>query len=288
MPLNSASPRLRPLSYFAWSAAACLLIMFATSVTSVQARDVTKTFDAYAKGAAGTVDHAVWSKLLMTSVIAGSDGVNRIRYKEFGAASRADLAAYIKSLESVDPATLDRPEQLAFWINLYNAVTLHAVVAKYPVKSINDVDLADPTGASGGGPWKAQLTTVANMKLSLDDIENQIVRPIFKDARAHYGLNCLSIGCPNLQIGAFTGRAIEAQLDTLTRAFVNHPRALAVRDGKVEASSIYEWFVEDFGGFAGVLAHLDRYAEPALKARLGSIKQFDSYAYDWALADAAP
>jgi hypothetical protein len=150
-----------------------------------------------------------------------------------------------------------------------------------------EVNLADEKGELASGPWKAKLVKVAGIALSLDDIENLIVRPVFKDPRAHYALNCLSIGCPNMRAGALTAGNLEAELEQASAEFVNHPRGITIADGKVVASSVYEWFADDFGGPAGVLAHLAKYAEPPLKARLATVKAIDGYGYDWALADAS-
>ena len=84
--------------------------------------------------------------------------------------------------------------------------------------------------------------------LSLDDIEHGILRPIFRDPRVHYAVNCASIGCPNLRLDAFTGANLDKELDAGARDYINSPRGLAFPGGKTTASSIYKWFQEDFGG----------------------------------------
>lgn len=250
---------------------------------------VTARFTAHAAGSQVTIDHGAWNAILAAHVVAGADGINRLDYRRLKAEPAAAIKRYIKAMEAAPIATLDRSEQQAFWINLYNAVTLDTVLDRYPVKSIYDVSLKDAKGEQQDGPWKAKLVTVDGVQLSLDEIENAIVRPLFKDARAHYALNCLSIGCPNLQPVALTGANLEMTYEAAARAFVNHPRAISfAADGKVTASSIYEWFAADFGGFPGVVAHLQRYASPALAPKLAGLKSIDVYAYDWALADATP
>ena len=112
------------------------------------------------------------------------------------------------------------------------------------------------------------------------------MRAVFKDARAHYVLNCLSIGCPNMRAVALTGANLEAQLESASREFINHPRAISFgADGKVTASSVYEWFDADFGGFEGIVAHMTKYAEAPLRTRLTALKTIEAYTYDWSLAD---
>lgn len=258
------------------------------------AATLTETFSPHQAGAAAKVDHAAWDKLLKTYVRPAGDGVNRVDYKAFKAAGHSELKAYVKRLEGTDVGSLDRPEQLAFWANLYNAKTVDIVLEHYPVASIREIALdASLLGflkksVGAGGPWKARVVSVAGQALSLDNIEHDILRPVFKDPRIHYAVNCASYGCPNLMAEAFTGSRVEALLDAGARAFVNHPRGFEVKTGKLRASSIYDWFQADFGGnAAGVLAHAAKFAGPELQAALAGRTVIESYDYDWKLNDVA-
>ena len=121
-----------------------------------------------------------------------------------------------------------------------------------------------------------------NEDLTLDDIEHRILRPIWQDPRLHYAVNCASLGCPNLQNMAFTADNSNALLDRGAREFVNHPRGARVIDGKLQVSSIYDWFEADFGGSdAGVISHLRQYAQAGLRASLEQIDEIDNDHYDW-------
>lgn len=233
------------------------------------------------------VSHSVWTSLLRQHVKPSPDGVNRVDYVRWKAGGLDRLRHYVAMLERVAPSTLSRNAQMAYWINLYNAKTAEVVLSRYPVKSIKDINLPDPSGQAAEGPWKANLVAVEGMRLSLDDIENKILRPQFKDARIHYALNCLSIGCPNLLPEAYTPERLDRQLDAAATAFVNHPRGISIKPGRIEASSIYEWFESDFGGFKGVLAHMSRYARPPLRRQLATVRKIDAYDYDWRLNDRA-
>ncbi|MEM9735077.1 MAG: DUF547 domain-containing protein, partial [Pseudomonadota bacterium] len=167
-------------------------------------------------------------------------------------------------------------------INLYNAVTVDLVLDAYPVASIRRVG----AGLLPTGPWGAPVVSVQGKALSLNDIEHAIVRPIWQDARVHYGFNCAAAGCPNLASEAYRGATVDALLDENARSFINDPRGFRDEDGRLVASKIYAWFKEDFGGSdAGVLAHARRYAGPALAARLEGATRIDRYAYDWSLND---
>ena len=233
------------------------------------------------------VDHAAWTAILRAHVKPSADGVNRVDYVGLKAGGQDRLKAYLASLESAPPSKMGPQARKAYWINLYNAKTLDIVLARYPVGSIRDIALAGPDGKPGDGPWKAHVVTVEGRKLSLDDIEKAILVPQFKDVRVHYALNCLSIGCPNLLPEAFVASRIDRQLDGAARAFVNHPRGITIKPDRVDASSIYEWYRQEFGGFKGVVAHLSRYARPELRRQLATLKKVDAYDYDWQLNDAA-
>jgi hypothetical protein len=236
---------------------------------------------------------AAYDALLTRYVVVSPDGVNRVDYARWKASAddRKALDGVIAGKASMKPSTMTRPEQFAYWANMYNAVTLKVILDNYPVSSIRDIKSTgvwfDPRAFIG--PWVAKRVTVEGKELSLEEIEHEIMRPTFKDPRVHYAVNCASYGCPNLPPKAFTGATLDADLDAGARAFVNHPRGVTVKsDGTLQVSSIYHWFKVDFGGTdAGVVAHLKQYAEPALKAKLDTITTVGGHAYDWALNDTA-
>lgn len=268
--------------------AAALMLGAIVASMPVKAASVAETFAPHAKGSTAIVDHAAWDKLLKTYVVPGRDGVNRVRYAKFKSDGHAALKGYVAALEMVDVATLDRPEQFAYWANLYNAKTIDVVLDKYPVKSIKDISLGGGLlTLVTGGPWKAKIVKVKGQELSLDDIEHGILRPGFKDPRVHYAVNCASFGCPNLAAEAFIGARIDAQLDAGAKAYVNHSRGVMADGGKLKASSIYNWFQADFGGSdKGVLEHLRKYAGPELRQKLDVATGIADYDYDWTLNEA--
>ncbi|NIR82122.1 MAG: DUF547 domain-containing protein [Gammaproteobacteria bacterium] len=235
------------------------------------------------------VDHRPWSALLARYVTVADDGIARFAYRDVDAQDRRLLEDYLASLSQVPIDEYGRGEQRAFWINLYNALTVSIVLERYPVASIRDIDLS--SGLFSRGPWKAKRVSVAGQMLSLNDIEHRILRPIWRDARLHYAVNCASIGCPNLAREAFTAANTEELLERAARAYVNHPRGAHFAGESLIVSSIYVWFEGDFVAHSGsVLSHLRRYAEGDLAARLAAVSRFDDHAYDWRLndADASP
>ncbi len=233
-------------------------------------------------GATETVDHSAWQRILGAYLAPGAGGVNRFAYASVAPADRQALDGYIARLAATPVSALHRPEQLAYWINLYNALTVQVVLDHYPVASIHDIAISP--GLFAIGPWDKALIEVEGAAVSLNDIEHRILRPIWRDPRVHYALNCASIGCPDLQASAFTGAGAEALLEAAARAYVNHPRGARVENGRLTVSSIYAWFREDFGNTeAGAIAHLKRYAGPDLATALETVTNIEDYEYDWAL-----
>lgn len=238
---------------------------------------------------AATIDHSVWQSLLDAFVLEHESGVNRFDYAALKANSgeRERLRDYLAGLQAIDPREYSRAEQKAYWINFYNALTVETVTEEYPVDSIREISesLLGIGGLIPVGPWRDVRAEVAGIDLTLDDMEHGILRPIYRDPRIHYGVNCASIGCPNLVTTAFSAGNTEQLLDGAARAYVNHPRGVDIVDEDfMVISSIYTWFVEDFGGDEnGVIEHLLQYAEPELAEQLREFFGFIEYEYDWAL-----
>jgi hypothetical protein len=233
-----------------------------------------------------TIAHERWDRFLATYVVAGADGINRVRYAEVSPADRDDLSAYLADCARQPISGLARDEQYAFWLNLYNAVTVAVVLQHYPLRSMRNVG-ALPSWL-GGGPWDRPRIRVEGFALSLNDIEHRILRRNWRDPRIHYAVNCGAIGCPNLPQRAFRGGDVHTMLDALAAGFVNSPRGVELAGDTLIACRIFSWFREDFGGTeAAVIEHLRRHAAPALRARLEGRTRIDRYRYDWSLNDAA-
>lgn len=227
------------------------------------------------------IDHSAWSDLLNRFVVV-QPGVNLVRYGDFDQAATQQLDDYLTLLQAVPVSRLNRDQQFAFWVNLYNAQTVRTVLDHMPVSSIQDINISP--GLFATGPWGAELMRVEDQPLSLNDIEHRILRPLWQDPRIHYAVNCASIGCPDLQPRAFMADTLEQQLNGAAEAFVNSERAIQINGDRLIVSSLYDWFYEDFGGTdASLLAHLTHYAAPALKARLDGFSAISDDRYDWSL-----
>lgn len=241
--------------------------------------------EAFDPGSRARVDHGDWDRFLRKYLVHAADGINRVAYGRVAASDSIGLRRYIEALAATPISHYNRPQQFAYWVNLYNALTVAVVLAHYPVKSIRNIDISP--GLFSTGPWDRKLLAVEGEPLTLNDIEHRILRPIWRDPRVHYAVNCASLGCPNLQATAFTVDRLDERLDAAGRAYVNHPRGSRIEDGALIVSSLYGWYEEDFGGSqAGVIAHLRRYAHSPWAAALAKIGGIDGYEYDWRLNDA--
>jgi hypothetical protein len=239
------------------------------------------------------IDHSAWGiilkKYLVTSQLTMESsapvGINLLQY---GGVSKIDydlLKIYLTTLEGIPISSFSRPEQRAFWINLYNAATVNLILEHYPVESITKISFS----FFSFGPWDEELLTIEGEELSLNDIEHRILRPIWQDPRIHYALNCASIGCPNLQPLAFTAKNTDSLLETGASEYINHPRGAKKEDKKLWLSKIFEWYQDDYGGNeAGVLIHIQKYAKENLANSWYEDELEIEYHYDWRLNKSGP
>lgn len=264
--------------------ACCAALLFvAAPALGAPKAELWPRWEAHAPGSLLRVNHEPWVAFLREYLVADHpSGIHRVRYAEVGMAGKQALEQYIEDLQAVAVSDLDRPEQKAYWINLYNALTVRVVLGHYPVKSIRKINISP--GWFSSGPWGARLLTVEGEEVSLDDIEHRILRPLWQDNRVHYAVNCASLGCPNLPTEAFTAENTERLLERAAREYVNHPRGARLEKDRLVVSSIYDWFRADFGGSVdGVLAHLRAYAQEPLAEALEGFSGKLRYDYDWAL-----
>jgi len=147
--------------------------------------------------------HKDWNDLLKTHV--SSKG--KVNYAGFKA-DQSRLDTYLAILSNNPPQKdWSRDKKLAYWINLYNGYTIRLVISNYPIKSITELD--------DGKPWDRKWIKVGSKTYSLNNIENDIIRPQFKEPRIHFAVNCASYSCPRLRAEAYTAKRLDQQLQTL-------------------------------------------------------------------------
>jgi len=225
-----------------------------------------------------SIDHDRWQQFLSEYLVEDAQGTHLVRYGAVTDIDRETLSNYLNDLSALNPLNYHRDEQMAYWINLYNALTVQLILDNYPVDSIRDLG-----GFFKFGPWDDELIVVNGTELSLNDIEHRILRPIWQDKRIHYAVNCASIGCPNLLATAYTAEQLEAQLEHATKNFINQEKAVRLVRGKLTLSSIYDWYAEDFGTMDELKLHLLTYLGADKRSRLEKHQGKPDYSYDWKL-----
>ena len=212
-------------------------------------------------------DHGNWDALLKKYVNAKGD-VNYLGFKD----SYSELKAYLNTLsETLPDDSWDRNEVLAYWINAYNAFTVQLILDNYPVNSIKDIK----------DPWGTRFFKLGEKWYNLQEIEHKILRKM-DEPRIHFAINCASFSCPQLLNEAFTAANMEAQLEEMTRKFVNDPTRNIITEEKVQLSQIFKWYKKDFTEEESLLAYINRYTEIDIttKTKVNYIK------YDWRLNEA--
>ena len=203
--------------------------------------------------------HPRFDELLRDHVVGG-----RVNYSEI-AEDRSGLDRYLEELAGVAEGELNkwsRSQQLAFWINAYNALAIDAVVENYPLKRRGIKGLAFPSSSiwQVPGVWKKRKRSIAGQERALDDIEHGIIRPTFAEPRIHVALVCAAVSCPELRSEAYVASRLEAQLENQLKSFLLDPdKGVRVDSSrrKIFISSIFKWFPEDFvlpPAFMGELA----------------------------------
>lgn len=230
---------------------------------------------------AQTFDHAAFDTLLTRHVTNGM-----VDYDAFRTAPA--FASYLAALGAQDPAALPRDEQLAFWINAYNAWTIKLIIAHDERESIRNINRS--FGLKLKGPWSEPLATVGGTRYTLDDIEHRIIRPRYGEPRIHFALVCAAMGCPPLRSEAYTGAKLDAQLQEQGAAFILRSSAknrvdLATRTW--HHSLIFGYYKADFGGSIQASARFAARWYPAGSPERTLLESGDFRAretvYDWTL-----
>ncbi|MEL6180704.1 MAG: DUF547 domain-containing protein [Myxococcota bacterium] len=229
-----------------------------------------------AAGGTGAIDHSPWDVLLKKYVT--EDGP--VRYKDWKA-SEADmkaLKAYTDAVAATDLSKLSKPEQLAFYINAYNAYTIQAVLDRYPIASVMKVD----------GFFKKIEHKVAGESMTLDTLENKKIRGGFDEARIHFVVNCASASCPKLRRDAITTANMEAEMEKAAKEYIQKETKVVDGGKAVSTSEIFSWFKGDFDKAAGSVGSFLAKRLDGEAAKLASAGKIKHHPYGWDLNEAKP
>lgn len=194
-----------------------------------------------------------------------------------------DLRDAAAALGEVDPAAIPvtAGHRVAFWVNVYNALMLHAVVA-YDLRAGERVPL---------GVFRRAAYGVGGLRWSLHDIEHGALRrnrrgpygllrplgardprraamPERFDPRVHFALNCAAASCPPVR--CYTAEGLDAELDLATRSYVAQETAVDRAAGVVRLPYLCSLYDRDFGDARAALGWVTAYLEPSDRAWLAA------------------
>jgi hypothetical protein len=211
-----------------------------------------------------TIDHSLWDGLLKKHV----DNEGLVDYAKFRN-DGASLKVYLDHLaENPISHTATKEERLAYYINLYNAGTVHLILENYPLKSIKDIFR----------PWGKDRLFIGDKEYSLAEIEHGILRKM-DEPRIHFAINCASFSCPKLRNEAYKAIEMEAQLEKATIDFINDSSKNKISKDLVQLSKIFKWYKGDFNENGSLIDYLNRYSHISLSdgAKITFLN------YDWRL-----
>jgi hypothetical protein len=225
-----------------------------------------------------STSHEIWDGLLKKHV----EPTGMVDYKGFISDS-IQLNAYLDILSegSPDPKSYSREARLAYWINAYNAFTVKLIVDNYPLESIKDLNptVAIPMVST---IWNKKFFSIGGEKMSLDNIEHDILRKEFNEPRIHFAINCASISCPPLRSEAYLAERLEQQLEEQASMFINDPERNVLTPDNPEISKIFSWFSGDFKKNQSLIEFLNKYAN----TKINEDADIDYMDYDWRLNQA--
>ncbi|HRE08647.1 MAG TPA: DUF547 domain-containing protein [Opitutaceae bacterium] len=234
---------------------------------------------------AAAPDHALFTQILTTHVQKG--------LVDYDALARDErLTRYLAQIAATEPETLTSDnEKLAFWLNAYNAYTLKLILERRPNRSIQEIGPKTTTPAKDDktSAWDIRFAQVGRRTYTLNEMEHEVIRRTFRDARVHFALNCASGSCPELRPEAYEAETLGKQLDDQGRQFLadNARNRFDLETKTAWLSSIFDWYRRDFGeSERTVLRRAAQYAPEAVRTSIQSnpeawtVKYLD---YDWTL-----
>ena len=224
---------------------------------------------------AAGVDHSAFDKLLKKYV--NEKGL--VNYKAWKTDQNA-FNQYLQLLSRNPPAaSWSKAEQMAYWINAYNAYTIRLVLDHYPVRSIKDIGtkIQIPLVTT---PWATKFFSIGGEKMSLDNIEHGILRKQYNDPRIHFALVCASISCPRLRTEDYTAARLESQLEEQGRDFLNNPAKNKPGKSAAQLSMYFDWYKSDWTDNGQTVAGwVNRYAT----VKMDSNAKISYLDYNWQL-----
>ncbi|MBX9731942.1 MAG: DUF547 domain-containing protein [Sphingomonas sp.] len=226
------------------------------------------------------ISYDVWNEFVGKLVLFDS-GRTEIAYRTIKQNAATFLDEFVTAIQTLRPELLSKKEQLALWINLYNAQVVRVTTQRYPVRNVEAL--------VNGPDWSAQSLGLSGIKLSLNDIRTHILARYFGDPRILAALLVPAQGGPAVQKQAASGPIIDAQLDAAAKQYINQSGVVVVKADIAYVSPVYTLNRMYFGGEdARLIAHLKQFAKPSLAAKLAGVTRVETGKFDWALNDVVP
>jgi Protein of unknown function, DUF547 len=232
----------------------------------------------FGAGSGHAFDHSGFDQILATYV----DDQGRVDYN--GIAKDQAFKVYLDSLKSANLDSMSRNDQLAFWLNAYNAVTIDKVIQWKPKKSVRETVI--PGVWTSTKFFTTRQHTVAGKSFSQDDIEHEILRKQFNDPRIHFAIICASSSCPPLPRYAYTEENVQTKLEEETRNYINSDRGTKMdsAENTLYLSKLFDWFSGDFESKSGsVMDFIKPYLDKDALAFLARKPKIAYIHYDWSL-----
>lgn len=189
------------------------------------------------------------------------------------------LNQYLKLLSANPPQkSWSRDDQLAYWINAYNAFTLQLIIRNYPLKSIKDIG-SKVKIPFVNTPWDIKFIRIGNEEYDLNNIEHGILREKFKEPRIHFAIVCASVSCPRLLNEAYEGQKVQQQLEAQARDFINDKSRNKIAPNAAQLSQIFNWFRGDFTRQGTLTEFLNRYSS----VKINKNARITYLEYNWGL-----
>ncbi|RYU82161.1 DUF547 domain-containing protein [Hymenobacter persicinus] len=230
----------------------------------------------YADSASARRLHEPWNALL-------AKHVTREGYVDYtGVLDDEDkLGAYLQTIRKTPPdeQQWSRPEQEAYWLNVYNAATVYMVLQYYPVQSMNEIKVKGLKGSKSA--WEAASVTVGTREYSLNQIEREVLRNRFQDPRVHFALVSAARSCPPLLNEAYDGTRLSQQLDEQARRFLRTAGLNQLTPDHLRLSSLFDWYSAELGEGETLITWLNHYAD----VKLAPTATVEFLPFDWTLND---
>ena len=254
-----------------------LFALLALPATALANFEQFSSFDETSKA---TVDHRPMDQIL--NLINVEDGrKDKVAFSRLQGRVLEYVEAYINYLESVPVSSLNKNEQLAYWLNLHNISVIHVIAAnRNGHKKINNFR---GTPEKPGSKWAEKTLLVEGQDLSLLDIEQNILAQNWENPLFIYGLYYGVQGSPTIHASAFSGANVQGILETNAERFINSKRNVNVKRRGLELSSLYEWHTEQLfnGDEVAVVNHISQYAEPKLASAIAENPVINKHRYNW-------